>query len=231
MSMSNDVTVYSAVACPFSHRTRMALAAKGFGFETIEVDLLRPPDWFTAGPARIQMPKLVCGAVIIHGASIANEYIDERWADPPLLPRSPAARAEARWWIDWLEEKLQPTYEAALLEITPEKHQKLRQPLEAALRELEHRLQARVESGCWSPGAYWDGEQLGMVDLTYAATVMRFAGLRKFHGWEMPAGLPAVSAWIETLGRDPVVRETFHQEEVLKRVGTYLDTFRALARG
>ena len=35
MSMSNDVTVYSAVACPFSHRTRMALAAKGIGFETI----------------------------------------------------------------------------------------------------------------------------------------------------------------------------------------------------
>ena len=86
MSGSNDVTVYSAIACPFSHRTRMALAAKGIAYQTIEIDLLHPPDWFTAGPTRIQMPKLVSEGIAVHGASVVNEYIDERWQDPPLLP-------------------------------------------------------------------------------------------------------------------------------------------------
>ena len=32
MDRSDDVTVHSAIACPFSHWTRMALCAKGIGY-------------------------------------------------------------------------------------------------------------------------------------------------------------------------------------------------------
>ncbi len=229
MSQSEKVTVYSAVACPFSHRTRMALAAKGIPYETVEIDLLNPPDWFMAGPPSTQMPRLVTDEATIHGASVANEYIDELWKEPPLLPRSPAERAEAREWINWLEAKLQPAYETPLLELDPRRYEELKGKLETVLRELEHRLQARIEAGRCSPGSYWQGDRLGMVDLTYAATLMRFAGLRKFHGWEMPGGLPALSAWIAKLGSDPIVQETFSEAEVLILVGTYRDTLRAFA--
>jgi glutathione S-transferase len=222
-----NVTVHSAIACPFSHRTRMALTAKGIGYETVEIDLLRPPGWFTEGPARTQMPMLVSEGVTIHGASTANEYIDERWKEPPLLPGPAASRAEARAWINWLEDKLQPTYEAALLEIDGARYESLEKSLNSVLQRLEERLQARVESKRWSPSSYWHGERLGMVDLSYAATFVRFAGLVEFHAWEMPAGLPAVTAWIGTLGADPVVQETFHEAEVLERVGSYLEIFRA----
>jgi glutathione S-transferase len=167
----------------------------------------------------------------VYGASVVNEYIDERWKEPPLLPQSAAERAEARAWINWLEEKLQPAYETLLLELDPARCEELKGPLQEVLRELEQRLQARVASGNWALGSYWHGERLGMVDLTYAATVMRFAGLRKFHGWELPDGLPAVAAWIQTLTADPLARETFREAEVLERVGTYRDTLRAFAGG
>jgi glutathione S-transferase len=209
----------------------MALTVKGVGYETVEVDLLKPPGWFTEGSARTRMPMLVTEGITIHGASTANEYIDERWTEPPLLPGSPASRAEAREWIDWLEDKLQPTYEAALLEIDPQRYEDRRKSLDSVLKTLEQRLQARAESVGWSPSSYWHGEKLGMVDLSYAATFMRFAGLSEFHGWEMPAGLPAVKAWIGTLGADPMVQDTFHEEEVLERVGRYLEIFRAVAGG
>jgi glutathione S-transferase len=177
------------------------------------------------------MPMLVTEGITIHGASTANEYIDERWREPPLLPESAASRAEARGWIDWLEDKLQPTYEAALLEIDPPRYEEREKSLDSVLQTLEQRLQARTESVGWSPSSYWHGERLGMVDLSYAATLMRFAGLAEFHGWEMPPGLPAVKAWIGTLGADPVARDTFHEEEVLERVGRYLEIFRAVAGG
>ena len=227
----HDVTVHSAVACPFSHRTRMALTVKGVGYETVEVDLLKPPGWFTEGSARTRMPMLVTGGITIHGSSTANEYIDERWTEPPLLPGSAASRAEARGWIDWLEDKLQPIYEAALLEIDPPRYEERRKSLDSVLQTLEQRLQARAESVGWSPSSYWHGERLGMVDLSYAATFMRFAGLAEFHGWEMPAGLSAVKAWIGTLGADPVVQDTFFEEKVLERVGRYLEILRAVAGG
>jgi len=229
MSQSEKVIVYSAIACPFSHRTRMALAAKGIPYETVEIDLLNPPDWFTAGPPSTQMPKLVTEETTIHGASVADEYIDERWKEPALLPGSPAQRAEAREWIDWLETKLQPAYETPLMELDPQRYEELKGKLETVLRELEQRLQVRVESGRWVPGSYWHGDRFGMVDLTYAATLMRFAGLRRFHGWKMPGGLPALSAWIATLGSDPIVQKTFGETEVLRLVGTYRDTLRAFA--
>jgi glutathione S-transferase len=231
MGPSDDVTVHSAIACPFSHRTRMALTAKGIGYQTVEIDLLKPPDWFTPGFARTQMPMLVTEGITIHGASTANEYIDERWKEPPLLPGSAAERAEARGWIDWLEDKLQPTYETALLEIDQARYEEHEKSLASVLQTLEQRLQARIESEGWSPSSYWHGERLGMVDLSYAATLMRFAGLAEFHDWEMPAALPAVTAWIETLGADPVVQDTFHEAEVLERVGSYLQVFRAMSGG
>ena len=227
----HDVTVHSAIACPFSHRTRMALSAKGIGYETVEIDLLKPPRWFVEGSARTQMPMLVTEEITVHGASTANEYIDERWKEPPLLPGSAASRAEARAWINWLEEKLQPTYEAALLEIDHARHERHKKSLDSVLQTLEQRLQARIESEVWSPSSYWHGERLGMVDLSYAATFMRFAGLAEFHGWEMPVVFPAVTAWIGTLGADPVVQDTFHEAEVLEQVGRYLEFFRAMAGG
>jgi glutathione S-transferase len=207
----------------------MALTAKGIAYETVEIDLLDRPDWLKAGPPRTRMPRLVTEEVTVHGASVANEYIDERWKNPPLLPGSAAERAEAREWINWLDEKLQPTYEATLLEINRERYEKRREHLDSVLCEFEDQLETRAESGCWSPGLYWHGEQRGMVDLSYAATFMRFTGLREFHGWEIPDGLPAVSAWIETLTADPVMHETFYEAEVLKLVGSYLDYFRAMA--
>ena len=209
----------------------MALTAKGIGYETVEVDLLKPPGWFTEGSARTQMPMLVTEGITVHGASTANEYIDERWKEPPLLPGSAASRAEARGWINWLEDKLQPTYEAALLEIDRTHYEGHKKSLDSVLQTLEQRLQARIGSEGWSPSSYWHGERLGMVDLSYAATFVRFAGLAEFHGWEMPVALPAVKAWIGTLGADPVVRDTFHEAEVLERVGRYLEIFRTMAGG
>jgi glutathione S-transferase len=231
MSQGSKVTVYSGIACPFSHRTRMALTVKGVVFETVEIDLMNPPDWFWAGPARTQMPKLVTEEVTIHGASVANEYIDERWKAPPLLPGSPAERAEAREWINWLEVKLQPAYEAPLLENDPGRYEELARSLQEVLRELEQKLQVRADCDYCSPGWYWHGQRLGMVDLTYAATLLRFAGLREFHGWEMPAEVPALSAWVQTLKAEPVVQETFEETEVLRLIGTYRDALRILAGG
>ena len=229
MPGDTEVTVYSAIACPFSHRTRIALAVKGVPYRTVEIDLMNPPDWFTAGPARTQMPKLVTEYDTLYGACVVNEYIDECWQDPPLLPDTAPERAKAREWINWLEAKLQPAYETPLLELDPNRFEELSAQLEAVLRELEQRLQKRAATGKWSPGDYWHGDRLGMVDLTYAATMVRFAGLRRFHEWKMPTGIPAVTAWVATLRADPIVRETFRESQVLEMIGSYRETLRAFA--
>ncbi len=42
-----EVTIYSAVVCPFAHRSRLALLEKGVDFDLIEIDLQNKPEGFT----------------------------------------------------------------------------------------------------------------------------------------------------------------------------------------
>jgi stringent starvation protein A len=42
------------------------------------------------------VPVLIDGPVRIFDSTVIMEYIEERWPDPPLLPRDPAAQAFAR---------------------------------------------------------------------------------------------------------------------------------------
>jgi stringent starvation protein A len=50
---------------------------------------------FVAANPRAEVPVLVDRATRIFESTIITEYIEDRWPDPPLLPRSPEARAAA----------------------------------------------------------------------------------------------------------------------------------------
>ena len=39
---------YEGVSCNFCHRSEIALAAKGVDFETVDIDLVKRPDWYRA---------------------------------------------------------------------------------------------------------------------------------------------------------------------------------------
>ncbi len=42
-----ELTLFSARACPFAHRTRLVLAEKRLDFELVEIDLQQKPAWFS----------------------------------------------------------------------------------------------------------------------------------------------------------------------------------------
>ncbi len=93
------LTLYSAVACNYSQRTRIALALKGTKVDVVEVDLLDRPAAFMATPARGTVPALEWDGGFVYGSSTLNEFIDEQWPDPPLLPGDILQRADARSWV------------------------------------------------------------------------------------------------------------------------------------
>ncbi|PHK18899.1 glutathione S-transferase, partial [Nostoc linckia z13] len=41
-----EIKLYSAVVCPYAHRTRLVLQEKGVDFDLIEIDLQNPPEGF-----------------------------------------------------------------------------------------------------------------------------------------------------------------------------------------
>src|SRR6267142_7068409 len=119
------MVLYSGTTCPFSQRCRFVLFEKGMDFEIKEVDLFSKPDDINVMNPYGQVPILVERDLVLYESNIINEYIDERFPHPQLMPADPVMRARARLMLFNMEVELFSQIEA--LESGKEKaHEKAR---------------------------------------------------------------------------------------------------------
>jgi RNA polymerase-associated protein len=90
------MTLYSGSTCPYSHRCRIVLYEKDMDFEIIDVDMHNKPEQVASISPSGKMPVLVERDLILTESNIINEYIDERFPHPQLMPPDPVMRARAR---------------------------------------------------------------------------------------------------------------------------------------
>ncbi|MFY7896718.1 MAG: glutathione S-transferase N-terminal domain-containing protein, partial [Phycisphaerales bacterium] len=90
------MTLYSGTTCPFSHRCRIVLYEKGMDFQILDVDLMNKPEDLAVMNPYNRTPVLVERDLILYESNIINEYIDERFPHPQLMPADPQMRARAR---------------------------------------------------------------------------------------------------------------------------------------
>jgi len=96
------VKLYSYFRSSAAYRVRIALNLKSIAYETASVHLVkdgghnRRPEFRAVNP-QMRIPALVAptGDVLIQSLAII-EYLDETHPEPPLLPKDPIARAQAR---------------------------------------------------------------------------------------------------------------------------------------
>jgi len=100
------MTLYSGTTCPFSQRCRIVLYEKGMDFQIIDVDLHNKPEDLAVMNPYNQVPVLVERDLILHEANIINEYIDERFPHPQLMPADPVMRGRARLFLHRFEQEL-----------------------------------------------------------------------------------------------------------------------------
>jgi len=82
------------------------LFEKGMDFEVIDVDLLnKSEDVATINPYG-KVPVLVERDLVLYEANIINEYIDERFPHPQLMPPDPVMRGRARLFLHRFEQEL-----------------------------------------------------------------------------------------------------------------------------
>ncbi len=100
------MTLYSGTTCPYSHRCRIVLFEKGMDFQVIDVDLANKPEDLAVINPHNEVPVLVERDLVLQQANIINEYIDERFPHPQLMPADPVMRARARLFLHNFEEQL-----------------------------------------------------------------------------------------------------------------------------
>lgn len=194
------LTVFSARACPFAHRTRLALAEKRLEFELVEIDLQNKPTWFNTVSVYGKVPALQHDGHRIVESAIINEYLEEVFPEPALLPKAAAARAAARIWIDFANTRFVPAWGAVLRGATESEREAGRRDLETALEHVEN---VALASG----GPFWFGPELSLVDVAFYPWFERWGALEHHRGVRVPAKLQRLARWWATVSERPSVKE------------------------
>lgn len=94
-----------------SQKVRLVLAEKGLEWTSREVNLVageqHAPEYVKLNPTHV-VPTLVHDGRAFIESSLINEYLEEAFPDPPLLPKAAAERHRARVLVKQIDEKVHP---------------------------------------------------------------------------------------------------------------------------
>ena len=214
-----NLQILSAEVCPFAQRSLILLSEKGLDYELQEIDLSNKPDGFNEVSPYSKVPVLVHGDVTLYESSIINEYIDEVFSEPPMMPTSAAGRAEARIWIDYDNIKFVPLFYKVLLEKDLDQQQGLAAALVNALLFIEQNVMSKRRGG-----RYWMGDTFSLVDMAVYPHFERLAVLEHYRGIRIPDSCGGLREWMACVSERSSVQETAHGTDFhIKAYSKYAD--------
>lgn len=159
------MVLYSGSTCPFSHRCRFVLFEKGCDFEINDIDLFNKPPEIDAMNPYGEVPILIERDLTLYHSTIINEYIDERFPHPQLMPSDPIQRARARLFIYTFEREL-----FSFVRILENREETERRKTVARMQIREQLIQL---SPILAKNKYLMGDDFTMLDITLAPLLWR----------------------------------------------------------
>jgi glutathione S-transferase len=92
-----------------AQKVRLCLAEKGLAWEDRHLNLRagdHQQEWYLKLNRRAVVPTLIDGDTVVPESNVINEYLDERFPTPALMPDTPSGRAEVRLWTKQLDEDI-----------------------------------------------------------------------------------------------------------------------------
>lgn len=204
-----EVKIYSAVVCPFAHRSRLVLQEKGIDFELIEIDLQNKPAGFTDISPYGKVPALVHGDRRVWESAVINEYLDEVFPNPSLLPNNPIGKAQARIWIDFANTRFVPAFSNLLRSSDIQQQEEAKKELYKHLEFIENEAFEKLSKD----GPYWFGESISLVDFTFFPWFERWAALKKYRDFPLPAEFARLKQWKHALKERESVKAIANSKE------------------
>lgn len=116
--------LYHNAVSTCSQKVRLVLAHKNLEFESHEIDLLsggqHDPEYVKLNPNHV-VPTLVRDGEVFIESSLINEYLEDAFAEVPMLPADAAGRHAVRMWAKRLDEKVHPSTGVVTFAIGPRK--------------------------------------------------------------------------------------------------------------
>ena len=199
------MVLYSGTTCPFSQRCRFVLFEKGMDFEIRDIDLFNKPEDISVMNPYGQVPILVERDLILYESNIINEYIDERFPHPQLMPADPVMRARTRLFLFNFEREL-------FIHVhTLEDGAAQPKALTAARAAIRDRLTQLAP--IMLKNKYMLGEEFSMLDVALAPLLWRL----DHYGIELPKSAAPLQKYAERIFSRPAYIEALTPSEKVMR--------------
>jgi glutathione S-transferase len=168
----------------------MVLHEKGIDFEVNEVDLRNKSEEFLNVSPYGKVPVLRVNGTSLYESNIVNEYLEEVYGSPRLMPENPQERALVRSWMAFADDYFFPAVYRVRMGLqrgySEDEIQEAKDKLYDALSRLEHQLEG---------GEYLVGEYT-LADIAHAGNFQRLRVLAN-SGEVSLEKYPNVMVWIE----------------------------------
>ena len=196
------IKLYDAVPSSNSDRVKIALHEKGLPYERDTLNLAKKdqkrPEFLRLNPYG-KVPVIDDGGRILFESCIINEYLDEKYPDPPLMPKDPYLRGRGRVLVDFALNYIHEPYwglRGEMLKPEAERNAAVVDQKRQSLRELLRYLEDALADKNYF---------LGEFSLADIAIVPRFLRMETYVALPAPT-LPRLGDWLKRVKDRPSVR-------------------------
>jgi stringent starvation protein A len=195
--------LYDYPDCPFCQKVRVVLAEKDLEFEKIFVDLRKQeqklPDFLRLNPYG-KVPVLIDEDEVIYDSTIINEYLEDEYPLPRLMPEDSQRRSRVRMLEDYCDNSFIPPTTMLLAQLRKTDAERDGQRVEQAREELRRALYYLRDR--LAGQEFLVGKEFSLADAAFAPRIMVLGRL----GVELEPALASVQAWIDRIRVRPSVR-------------------------
>jgi glutathione S-transferase len=174
----------------------MVLHEKGIDFDVHEVDLRNKGEEFLSVSPYGKVPVVRVDGTSLYESNVVNEYLDEVYGSPRLMPEGPEERALTRSWMAFADDYFFPSIYGVRTGpqrgLSEEQIREAKEKLDDALSRLERQLEGKRHL----MGGYT------LADVAHAGNFHRLRELAE--GGDVPLHeYPSLVAWMERVeGRE-----------------------------
>jgi glutathione S-transferase len=196
------ITLYDAVPSSNSDRTKIALHEKSLPYDRVTLVLAnkeqKRPEFLKLNPYG-KVPVINDAGKILFESCIINEYLDEQYPNPPLMPKDPYLRGRGRVLVDYGLNYIHEPYWALRGEMLKKASERDSAVVEDKRQALRHLLQYLEEALGDKP--YF----LGELSLTDIDLLPRFLRMESYGALPTPT-LPRLNGWLQRMKERPSVK-------------------------
>ena len=197
-----SITLYDASPSSNSDRVKVVLHEKGLAYQRVTLDLAKKeqkqPEFLKLNPYG-KVPVINDNGKVLFESCIINEYLDERYPEPALMPKDPYLRGRGRVLVDYGLRYMHEPYWALrgeMLKKESERDQTIIGETRRNLRELMRYLEDAL-----GDRPYFLGE-LSLTDIDLLARFFRLED----YGAVPDSSLPRLNAWLQKMKQRPAVK-------------------------